>query len=282
MIFKAKLGVNLQASLEHAIQNEMCIPADAKQGALFAHIHNALVIALQDEQDLVQELVELPESGNGVMEFLHLQKMFSGQTVARDVMNINSIVNTSLHTDIVTQAKKMISTNGLMQHKFSQELMVTMILSKLPAEFATIRDIIVERNELPSCNILIQKIEQHLSMNPTIEAPLRAFMTGGKPFHCHNCDKVNAHPVGKCNEPAVGCEYCGPQAWHMKKFCWVSNDKPLPHFWSDMRKEQMENKRKEYKEKLADKASSLFMTSEPSLSQMWKLVEGTSETRLSF
>jgi hypothetical protein len=281
MIFKAKLGTVLQASLEYAIEHKQLEPADTRQAALFQHIHNSLIIALQNECDLIADLAALPAPSNGVKEYLHLQKEFAEQTIAKDLTGIASIINTSLQQNTVEQVKQMLADNRMLQQQFPSQLMVSLILSKLPAEFATIRDIIVERDELPDCATLLNKLVQHQSLSLNQPRSRIAFLTG-KPFHCHNCDKTDAHPPQQCNKPQAGCDYCGAQAWHMTKFCWVPNDKPLPHFWSDARKEQIEKKRKEYKEKQADKKASAFMAQEPSLSQMRELIEGSSEMRLSF
>jgi hypothetical protein len=279
MIFKAKLGTVLQASLEHAIEKKQLDPIDARQAALFQHIHNALIIAIQDECDLIADLAALPAPSNGIKEYLHLQHELAGQTIAKDLTGIASIVNTSLQTNTVEQVKLMLATNRQLQHQFPSQLMVSLILSKLPEKFATIRDIIVEREVLPDGQTLIHKLHQHDSINVDTSERVSAFMAG-KPFHCHNCDKVDAHPPGKCNRPQVGCDHCGAQAWHMTKFCWVPNDKPLPQHWNNERKEQMERKRKDYKIKKTDeKAAALFADKdkEPSLSQMRALISDTND-----
>jgi hypothetical protein len=279
MIFKARLGTLLQATLEHAIKNNIVEPVDARQGALFQHIHNALIIALQNESDIIADLAALPAPGNGIKEYLHLQKEMAGQTVAKDLIGIAAIVNMQLHTNTVEQVKKMLAENRQLQHQFPPQLIVSLILSKLPERFATIRDIIVERDVLPDGNTLIHKLNQHDSIAYEQPHSATTFITG-KPFHCHNCDKVDAHPPKKCDQPQVGCDHCGAQAWHMTKFCWVPNDKPLPQYWNDERKEQMEKKRKDYKIKKAEeKAAALYADKDKefSLSQMRALMMNTDE-----
>ena len=66
-------------------------PIDTRQGALFQHIHNALIIALQNESDILADLAALPVPGNCVQEYLHLQKEFAGQTLAKDLIGMYCI-----------------------------------------------------------------------------------------------------------------------------------------------------------------------------------------------
>ena len=58
MLFKAHLGSQLSASLNMAIVNKMMVATDARQAALFKHIFDRLVIALENETDLIESIAE--------------------------------------------------------------------------------------------------------------------------------------------------------------------------------------------------------------------------------
>ena len=91
-VFMAKLGGPLRASLRAGLETEHMEPIDEKQMALFEHVHDKLVIALQHEDDLVAELAMNFPDCNGVKEFFFLQQFFSGQTMAKDV-SVNFYIN---------------------------------------------------------------------------------------------------------------------------------------------------------------------------------------------
>jgi DNA-directed RNA polymerase subunit RPC12/RpoP len=93
---------------------------------------------------------------------------------------------------------------------------------------------------------------------------------------CFNCSKKGDHYTRDCKEPPVGCEYCGDKAFHKSEYCFVPNDKPLPVAWKPERKQEMELKRKQYKEKMkaAKSAEAIVAVTEPSLTQLRALAEG--------
>jgi kynureninase len=59
MLFKAHLGPQLGAmSLNIAMHNKMLVATDARQAALFKHTFDRLVIALENETDLIESIAE--------------------------------------------------------------------------------------------------------------------------------------------------------------------------------------------------------------------------------
>jgi hypothetical protein len=279
-IFLAKLGAPLRASLKAGLESEHMLATDLKQQALFEHIHDKLMVALQHEGDLVAELALNFPDCNGVKEFFYLQQFFSGQTMAKDVSMIFNIVNQELKGDCVADVKRMISSNQQMSEKFSDKLLATLIISKLPSHCNTMRDILIERETVPTCSAIVQKLEQRAILHPSTDDPLIDTTTNKFAFMisphtvCYNCNSKGKHFTRDCDQPPAGCDYCGDKAYHKTEHCLVPNDKPLPSSWKPERKEAMEKKRKEYKEMKATTSSVNIATTEPSLAQLRALVEG--------
>jgi hypothetical protein len=279
-IFMAKLGSCLTLTLQQtmaAAVNGQVVVIDEKHNALLAHISNKLFIALQEESDLIVELVQNCATGNGAEQFLYLQKKLAGHSVAKEIAGIYSIVQASIRGDCISDVKKMISDNLMLQEKFSDKMLAGLIVSKLPEEFENLRDIFVERDRLPSCAEIVAKLEQRAIIHPQVNEDAykkMAFVISPNVL-CFNCNKKGDHYTRDCKEPPAGCEYCGDKAYHKKEHCFVPNDKPLPAAWKQERKEEMEQKRKEYKEKMKVniKGESHMAMSEPSLSQMRALIE---------
>ena len=122
-VFQARLGQDLEASLDYALENNIIDPADAKQAAIFKHIHRRLIIALANEPDLVATLAEMFPSKNGVKAYIHLRDEFVGQTLPAEVQNVFSIVNTDLQTDTVSCVQNMLSTNRRLETPFPSKLL---------------------------------------------------------------------------------------------------------------------------------------------------------------
>jgi hypothetical protein len=280
-IFMAKLGscltLTLQQNMAAAVNGQVKI-IDEKHKALLAHISDRLFIALQDNSDLIVELVQNCTIGNGAEQFIYLQKKMAGHSVAKEIAGIYSIVQASLKGDCIDDVKKMLSDNLLLQEKFSDKMLAGLIVSKLPDEFENLRDIFIERDCLPSCADIIAKLEQRAIIRPyeKEEAHDKRFSYMISPnVICFNCSKKGDHYTRDCKEPAAGCEYCGDKAFHKTEFCFVPNDKPLPVAWKPERKQEMEQKRKEYKEKMkASSAKSNVATIEPSLTELRLLAGG--------
>ena len=79
MLFKAHMGTNLSASLNLAIVRKATVAIDARQEALFKHIFDRLVIALENETDLIESIAENCMADNGIEAFLHIKQLIVGQ-----------------------------------------------------------------------------------------------------------------------------------------------------------------------------------------------------------
>ena len=85
-IFKAQLGAPLRLSLQSALASiqpdgTLSPPADLKQAALYAHIHDRLIIAFQSEQDLHVDLLPSIPAEHRPALYLSAQKKLAGQSV---------------------------------------------------------------------------------------------------------------------------------------------------------------------------------------------------------
>ena len=61
---------------------------------------------------------------------------------------------------------------------------------------------------------------------------------------CFNCGE-RGHYTQDCSKPKLPCELYGTVG-HIKKFCFVQNDRLLPSNWSEDRKAEIAKKRADY------------------------------------
>jgi hypothetical protein len=257
-LFLAKLGAKLKACLQDAEQaavKGVVEPTTHKQKDDFALIGDRLLIALQENPDLVNYLCEECDVDNGPECFLALQHKFAGNTVATDLIALTKIIQSSISAaDPINEARAIISLNNTLssKHKLSDSLLAAFLVCKLP-DFATpLRSIFIERDTLPNTNELIDKLEQQHEFR-TATAPsdemgkISMFTKSKYQGLCFNCDAKDEHATHDCPKPPAGCEHCGNTAKHLSRYCFVPNDRPLPRKWSQERKAEMEAKRKAYK-----------------------------------
>ena len=223
-VFQARLGQNLEASLEYALENDITDPADAQQTSLFKHIYRRLIIGLANEPDLIATLAALFPSKNGVKAYIHLRDEFVGQTLPAEVKNVFSIVNTNLQTDTVSGVQNMLSTNLRLETPFPSKLLAALVLSKMPNSLATFRDIILEKDTMPTPQNLLLKLKQHAQMYPDAghSKPV-SFQIGsrGNSMICFNCGAKDAHITRDCKLPRADCDECGKAAGHLtRKMEW--------------------------------------------------------------
>ena len=112
MLFKAHLGSQLSASLNMAMVNKMMVATDARQAALFKHIFDRLVIALENETDLIESIAENCMADNGIEAFLHIKQLMVGQSTASSIMGIDKIITASIGSNTHVDASAIVSTNA--------------------------------------------------------------------------------------------------------------------------------------------------------------------------
>jgi hypothetical protein len=105
------------------------------------------------------------------------------------------------------------------------------------------RDIVVDKDELPTINELKAKLinlgtfkgtagvfgAEENTKRASFLAGKREFTsgTGVRKTFCFNCDSEE-HNTNDCVKPRLDCVHCGILAGHMMKHCLVSNGKVLP------------------------------------------------------
>jgi hypothetical protein len=254
VVFKAKLGVSLRNAfdlhMDRFIKSGVQDACEECTDDQLYLIHERLVVALQNEDDLLTKILEgVPDSNNGMAQFMVLQKEFCGSTVATSVINVFKIVTMGM-ANPVNNLTEMISVNRQLSTPFPDELLVALAVAQLPDEFATLADIYTERDQLPSSEDFLEALKRRaLTSGGASKTGKMSMLTQAKLF-CWNCDKQVNHLNKKCDQPPAGCDICGPKAWHMSKHCWVKNDKPLPQYWDEEKKKNTLQKRAEYKAKL--------------------------------
>ena len=264
MLFKAHLGSQLSASLNMAMVNKMMVATDARQAALFKHIFDRLVIALENETDLIESIAENCMADNGIEAFLHIKQLMVGQSTASSIMGIDKIITASIGSNTHVDASAIVSTNASLADdvRLTDRVISTIILSKLPMEHVTLRDIVIERDELPTTKALLEKIKQRTTFATTrgeTSAPVTLTARNMSTSICFNCGE-RGHYTQDCSKPKLPCELCGTVG-HIKKFCFVQNDRLLPSNWSEDRKAEIAKKRADYKAKAAEsKAVSMVIS----------------------
>jgi hypothetical protein len=257
-IFLAKLGARLKACLqaaEEAADKGVVAPTTNRQKDDFALISDRLLVALQENSDLINYLCEQCDVDNGPECFLALQQKFAGNTVATDLVALTKIIQSSIGAaDPINEARAIVSLNNTISstHRLSDNLLAAFIVCKLPDFALSLRSIFIERDALPSTNDLIDKLEQQhefrTATTPSDEVVNISMFTKSKyQGLCFNCDAKDEHATHDCPKPPAGCEHCGDTAKHLARYCFVPNDRPLPRKWSQERKAEMEARRKAYK-----------------------------------
>ena len=258
MLFKAHMGTNLSASLNLAIVRKVTAAIDTRQEALFKHIFDRLVIALENEPDLIESIAEQCEPDNGVRAFLHIKHLIIGQSTASSISGINGIINAKIGASADVDAAAIVSANNALADdvRLPDKVIATLILIKLPHEHTALRDIVIERDELPTSKALIEKLKQRNTFAPTtsettgIGPVTLAAMQDKSTRVCFNCGE-KGHFTQECSKPKTPCELCGSSG-HMKRFCFVQNDRFLPSNWSEERKADIAKKRADYKAKVSE------------------------------
>ena len=114
-------------------------------------------------------------------------------------------------TDIIGDMQSKIAANAGLPSNLvlpSDILTVTLLLG-LPQSLAALKDIVIERDSLPTTQQLIAKVKSSMEVSKTqSNTSDMAFVFAkhhrGKPF-CYNCD-ANGHLTKECNEPVFEIE----------------------------------------------------------------------------
>ena len=179
-----------------------------------------------------------------------------------------NIIKKPLDTsDIISDMQSKIAANAGLPTNLvlPPDIMTVTLLLGLPQSLATLKDIVIERDSLPTTQELIAKVKSNMEFTQTQSTSgdmVFAFVkhNRGKPF-CYNCD-ATGHLTKECAKPKSNCEICGTGAGHTKKHCFVTNDKVLPDFMSAEKKAEITAKRVAYKANNPASSSAMMVANE--------------------
>ena len=127
--------------------------------------------------------------------------------------------------------------------QLSEDVMVALILLKLPEKYSTIKTMIIQSDSLPTIKALIEMLKTETDFFGG-DSPAAFSGIGVRTKFCYNCD-TQGHIVSECTVAKVTCGECQDKG-HLAKHCWIRNDKPLPLWMSAEKKSSMLAKRAVY------------------------------------
>jgi hypothetical protein len=215
--FVAKLGANLRTVLKAGLMAEFDhLNLDMRTILLREHIHDALIETMDENDDLILEMNDACGS-DGVLEFMYLKAKYDKSSTASTVITLIGILNATIGYDVAAGARKIIADNNSLKKEMQlpDRIVACLIIAKLPAAFGTLRDIIIEKDELPDPKELLVKIENRQRIvNPEdydSPTPTALLAAAGTPDNksCLNCggDHLSSNCPNKCS--VCKTSYCG-------------------------------------------------------------------------
>ena len=260
-VWKALLNLRLTPAARKVIQdyknkepwdyqeNEDTESVETDTKTQYQIIHEAIFVALQNETDLLADMLQNCDANNGAQQFVWLEDELVGSSVSKSVGIVYKLVQFKIgNVSAVTDVKTMISDNKQLPTPFPDDLLVMLILGKLPEHYGTLKTVILERNRLPSPSDLVKKMTltvTNADIPVTLSEPKLVFSATGSSQHltCFNCG-VPGHRGVECDKAKADCDICGAAAGHLPRFCLARNSKPYPEHWSAEKKAWMDNQRK--------------------------------------
>ena len=155
----------------------------------------------------------------------YLEDQYNSTTLAAAVNNLGGVVREAvIGPDQVAELAARNKRFARLQ--LSEDVMVSLILLKLPEKYTTIKTMIIQSDRLPTIKALIEMLKTETDFFGG-DGPAAFAGTGvrtGK--FCYNCD-TQGHANVDCTKAKVLCEECNDKG-HLAKHCWVRNDKVLP------------------------------------------------------
>jgi hypothetical protein len=258
--FRVAIGTSLATVLKDAETNEDYDPTDTKGLKAHSEIFDYLISTMSDDILILEMVTECGELGPKCLKFLY--DKYDPASTATSLKTLLNIMKAPLGDDIPSGISAAVVSNASLPTglQFPDKLLCALMLIKLPTQFNNLKSIIVERDELPTVAQLKLKVTSSVEMFESNfgeglgsheKASFAAINTEYKGF-CVNCDK-EGHKLHMCSLPKSSCTYCGDEANHMTKHCFVPNDKPYPFHMHQAKKDNYTKLRAEYKAKLSEK-----------------------------
>ena len=196
---------------------------------------------------------------NGPKCVVWLQRKIDPSTTASAIVTLIDIFTNPLGTDtrLGLEAKKALNDTLPDNVKLPDDALTILVLCFLPSELNSLREIIIEKQNIPTIAELCEKVSNTVSVSEATNKlgvkhhSAFAFInnnSSGK--FCFNCDTIGHHR-SDCTKPPSDCSVCGVAAGHPDKHCLVQSTKPIPAGLSAKRRAEIESARKGYQLKHA-------------------------------
>ena len=239
--FKSAIGAQYKVTLERAIATSDFGPTSPTAIVMHTALLDMLVLTFKGEDDILDEMMA-QGGADGPACFAYLEGKYNSTSLPAAVKNLGEIIReTTIGPD---QIAGVVALNKRFARLcFTDEQLTALIILKLPDKYTTVKTMILQSDHLPTLTELMHKLQAVTDYEP--DGGHVAFSTMTTGMFCYNCDSTG-HTIKSCPKPKVLCDECGDKG-HLKKHCWIYNDKPLPYWFDDAKKRLFEEKRVAYK-----------------------------------
>jgi hypothetical protein len=271
--FPALLGPLLSTTLRNSVNVKNFDPKDPREIALHEHIFDALIVTMMHLPQITVDMES--ECGRfGPKAFIWLNERYNPQAAATSIVTLMNIFKKPLGENLQEDIQSKISENaGLPEDiKLSEGALTVLLLVMFPPSMNHLRDIIIERDELPDLHELRTKVTNTLHFSEAVDSTNpshTSFAVIPKSF-CFKCDQ-SGHFSKDCSLATVDCEECGPGG-HLTKHCFIRNDKPLPPKMSAAKRQEIFAKRKTYQATQGQAANTCYNIDDDNF--FWDIMEG--------
>ena len=187
--------------MDAAIASGRLNPTDATTIAMHNKIYNMLILTFKDEDDVMDEMeAQCGKMGPACMSYLEDQ--YNSTTLAAAVNNLGGVVREAVIGP--DQVAGLAARNKRFARlQLSEDVMVALILLKLPEKYTTIKTMIIQSDRLPTIKALIEMLKTETDFFGG-DSPA-AFSSIGVRKFCYNCDS-SGHANAECTKPKVTCE----------------------------------------------------------------------------
>ena len=258
--FTASIGAIYQEALNYAMENEVYAPKDHRTIKLHLAIYNLLVPCFDDHDEILMRMTD--EVGQlGPAAIVWLRNEYDPSSNATAISKIMKVLSTPLNPNkLIDSLNSKVTDNQNLPRelRLNDSLLAILLLVKLPQEFRGLRDIVIDKELLPSPKQLISKVKntlefQSIDSNGNGHQPVAFAFVGKSSKYCFNC-ATQGHLTKECEKPKADCDECGKAAGHPTKHCLVISDKPIPESYSTSGRDVLLAKRVEYKKRNANSA----------------------------
>ena len=263
--FTASIGAIYQEALHYAIENDVYAPTDHRTAKMHLAIYNLLVPCFDDHDEILMRMTnEVGQLGPAAIQWLRNE--YDPSSNATAISKIMKVLSTPLNQNKLIESlnSKVTDNQNLPRElRLNDSLLAILLLVKLPQEFRGLRDIVIDKELLPTPKQLISKVKNTIEFQSIdsdgYDRRPTAFAFAGKPSkYCFNC-ATQGHLTKECEKPKSDCDECGKAAGHPTKHCLVISDKPIPESYSASGRDVLLAKRAEYKKRNGATASSAML-----------------------